>query len=128
MIVSVYAALLSFVYVALSIRTLSLRRRLKIGIGDAGNEQMLRAIRVHANFSEYVPIALILALLIELANSHWAISHFVCATLLMGRCIHAFGVSNRHENYTFRVTGMALTFTSICSSALVLLVDALLFV
>lgn len=123
MIVSIYAALLSLLYVVLSIRTLLLRRKLKIGIGDGGNEVMIRAMRVHSNFAEYVPIALILALFIELADSYWAITHFVCATLLIGRCVHAFGVSKIQENYSFRVTGMAFTFTSICTSALVLLIQ-----
>ena len=126
MIVSIYAAFLALFYVGLSVRTLSLRRQLKIGVGDAGNERMLRAMRVHSNFSEYVPIALILAILIEQANTQIIIVHFVCAILLIGRCIHAFGVSKVQENYKFRVTGMAFTYTSICSSAFVLLVRAFL--
>ena len=126
MIVSIYAAFLALFYVGLSVRTLSLRRQLKIGVGDAGNERMLRAMRVHSNFSEYVPIALILAILVEQANTQIIIVHFVCAILLIGRCIHAFGVSKVQENYKFRVIGMAFTFTSICSSAFVLLGRAFL--
>jgi len=53
MIISIYAALLALFYVALSVRTLSMRRQLKIGIGDGGNNTMTRAMRVHANFAEY---------------------------------------------------------------------------
>ncbi len=55
-----YAALLAILFVVLSIRTIRLRRSLKIGVGDAGNYKMLRAIRVHSNFSEYVPLAVLL--------------------------------------------------------------------
>jgi uncharacterized membrane protein YecN with MAPEG domain len=43
-----YAALLAFLFFALSLRTLRLRRRLKIAIGDSGDESMLRAMRVPA--------------------------------------------------------------------------------
>jgi len=122
MIISIYAALLVLFYVALSVRTLSMRRQLKVGIGDGGNNTMTRAMRVHANFAEYVPLALILALLIELSMESSLLIHFVCLTLLVGRCLHAYGVSQKAENFVFRVSGMALTFTSLGTSALVLLV------
>jgi hypothetical protein len=64
-IVPLYAALLAILFVALSVRTLGLRRSLGIGLGDAGNEQMLRAMRVHSNFAEYVPLSLILLYLVD---------------------------------------------------------------
>lgn len=108
-------------FVGLSVRTLLLRRELKIGIGADDSETMLRSIRVHANFAEYVPFALLLALMIELVEGHWVMVHLVCLLLFFGRAIHAYGVSKISENYNFRVVGMTLTFTSICLSALFLL-------
>ena len=48
-----YAALLGLLFFYLSIRTIGLRRKLKIGVGAKDNEEMLRAMRVHANFAEY---------------------------------------------------------------------------
>ena len=59
-IIPLYAALLALLFIALSVRTLRLRRHLKIAVGDAGNTQMLRAMRAHANFAEYVPMCLLL--------------------------------------------------------------------
>ena len=61
-----YAAFLGLGFVILSILTLRLRRKFKIGLGDGGNQQLLRAIRVHSNFAEYVPIALILIYMTEI--------------------------------------------------------------
>ena len=55
-IIPIYAALLALLFLALSVRTLRLRRRLNISVGDAGNTKMLRAMRAHANFAEYVPL------------------------------------------------------------------------
>jgi len=121
MITPFYASLLAFIFVALSVRTLLLRRKLKIDVGTGENQQMLRAMRVHANFSEYAPFALLLSLMIELLNGLTLLVHFVCICLVIGRVIHAYGVSNSSENYNFRVLGMALTFTSICTSALTLI-------
>ena len=56
---AIYAAILALMFVGLSVRTLSMRRRLKIAIGDEGNPTMLRAMRVHSNFAEYVPLGLL---------------------------------------------------------------------
>ena|SRR5688572_26941939 len=119
-----YAAALGLLFFALSVRTLRLRRELKIGIGDAGNETMLRAIRVHANFAEYVPLTLLLAALLELSGAPSVLVHAVGACLLTGRIAHAYGVSKLSENFRYRVLGMALTFTALVGGALALLVLA----
>lgn len=119
-IVPLYAALLAILFVALSIRTLGLRRSLGIGIGDAGNERMLRAMRVHSNFAEYVPLSLILLSFVEEQGAYPIVLHALGLCLLIGRLSHAFGVSQKNENYRFRIVGMALTFTTLvaCSGFL----------
>jgi len=68
-ILPVYAALLALLFVFLSVRTIRMRRRLRIGIGDAENPVMLRAMRVHANFAEYVPMGLLLAFFVETSGA-----------------------------------------------------------
>ncbi len=47
-----YAALLALFFVALSIRTIRLRRRYRVAIGDGRNTLLQRAMRVNANFSD----------------------------------------------------------------------------
>lgn len=117
-----YAAILTLLYVVLSIRTLRLRRTLRIAIGDAGNERMLRAMRVHSNFAEYVPLGLIMIYLVETLGAQPLLVHGLCLCLLGGRAAHAFGVSRLKEDYRFRVAGMALTFTTLIVSAAWLLI------
>ena len=117
-----YAAIIALVFVALSIRTLSLRRRLGVAIGDGEQAVLTRAVRAHANFSEYVPIALLLIFLLELGTDSKAWVHALCAVLLVGRLSHAYGVSQIEENYRYRVFGMAMTFTVIISASLRLVV------
>ena len=121
-ILPVYASILTLLYVALSIRTLRLRRTLRIAIGDAGNERMLRAMRVHSNFAEYVPLGLIMIYLVETLGAQPLLVHGLGLCLLAGRAVHAFGVSRLKEDYRFRVTGMALTFTTLIVSAAWLLI------
>jgi uncharacterized membrane protein YecN with MAPEG domain len=108
-----YAALLGLLFVALSIRTLRLRRTLRIAVGDGGNPTMLRAMRVHSNFAEYIPLALFLVYLCEAQGANSLLVHALCIALLVGRLSHSHGVSRLDEDYRFRVAGMALTFTPI---------------
>lgn len=117
-----YAALLAIFFAGLSVRTLLLRRRLHIALGDAGNATLLRAIRAHSNFAEHVPICLILLATMERQGaSVWSL-HVLGTMLILGRVSHAFGVSQLNENFRFHVTGMVLTLSVILVAACVLLI------
>lgn len=109
-------------FVALSVRTLLLRRRLKVAIGDGDQPTLARAARVHANFAEYVPLSLILVYFLETQAGASLWIHVLGSALVIGRITHAFGVSQVEENYRYRVTGMALTFTVILSASIGLIV------
>jgi len=120
-ITSLYAGLLALLFVALSVRAVLLRRRLGIAIGDAGNAVMLRAMRAQANCAEYAPLGLLLIALVEQGGANPGFVHSLGLCLLIGRVVHAFGVSRVKERYAYRVIGMVLTFSVIISAALRLL-------
>jgi hypothetical protein len=121
LIVGLYAAILALLFVALSVRTLRLRRRLQIAIGDGHDKAMLRAMRVHANFAEYTPLALLLIYFVEVSAAAPLLVHVLGSCLLVGRGAHAYGVSQPKEDYRFRVAGMAMTFTTYLGCAAYLL-------
>ena len=81
-------------------------------------------MRVHANFAEYVPFALLLATFIEMQSRPAWLIHLLCLALLIGRVIHAYGVSQEHENYRLRTAGMSTTFAVFAVIALLLLARA----
>jgi uncharacterized protein len=120
-ILPLYAALLALLFVFLSVRTLRLRRRLKIAIGHQDDAQMLRAMRVHANFAEYVPLSLLLIYLVEISGASVWLVHALGLCLLIGRVAHAYGVSQVNENYRYRVVGMVLTLSCLIAASLYLL-------
>lgn len=121
-VVPAYAALLGLLFVVLSVRVIVMRRQTGVGVGD-GEGQLLRRHRVHANFAEYVPLALILLTFCEIQGlPGWAV-HLLCAGLLAGRFVHAWGVSQSDENLKFRIVGMSLTFAVITLSSLAVLVQ-----
>lgn len=119
MIVSVYASILALLFLWLSIRVITLRRSKKIAIGTRNDQELTRAIRVQANFSEYVPLAILLLAFLELNNLSPALLHLLCILLLTGRSIHAYGVSKIKEDFRFRVAGMLLTLSTIAIAALI---------
>jgi uncharacterized membrane protein YecN with MAPEG domain len=116
-----YAALFALLFFALSFRTLSLRKKLQIAVGDAGNLRMLRAMRVHGNFAEYVPLTLIVIYMLEGTGAAPAAVHAMCIALLLGRLSHAYGVGQVAEQFRYRVFGMSATFVALVGSALQIL-------
>lgn len=120
-IVPFYTALLAAFYIFLSVRVVRIRRQEKVGIGDANNVRLRRAIRAHGNFAEYVPLAVILTAFVEIQQFAAITVHALCWILIIGRVIHAYGVSQEKEDYRLRVGGMVLTFTTIAVSSLLLI-------
>ncbi|MCF5838578.1 MAPEG family protein [Aeromonas veronii] len=125
-ILPVYAALLALFFVLLSIRTIRTRHSRKVALGHGDDPAMLRAMRVHANFAEYVPLALLLIYFVETGSQTPWLIHLLGSALLLGRLCHAFGMSRTPENFRYRVVGMGLTFTVILVSTVHILITALL--
>ncbi|EKE77178.1 MAPEG family protein [Gallaecimonas xiamenensis] len=105
-----YAALLAVLFLVLSIATIKGRQRNRVSLGDGGHSDLARAIRVHGNFAEYVPMTLVLMLALESLNGPSPWLHLPGLLLLAGRAVHAFGVSQQQEKLVFRVAGMMMTF------------------
>jgi uncharacterized protein len=115
-IIGIYAGALAMLFALLTFRTIALRKRFKVSLGDGGEELLKRAIRAHANFTESAPLALILLMLLAAnASSTWVI-HLAGAALVVGRLCHALGVSRSPEPFILRQVGMVLTLGSILSS------------
>lgn len=92
-ITAFYASLLALLFIGLSFNIIRLRFQLKIGLGDGGEPSLIKAIRIHGNFSEYMPLALILLAGLELngVDSLWV--HIFGSILFLGRISHAIGLS-----------------------------------
>ena len=131
MVISIYVAILAFLFIALSINVIKSRRLVGTAIGQGENLDLLRKIRAHANFSEYTPIFLIILAISELNGLHHYLLHFFGILFLIGRFLHAYGVLYAEKykggklqgGVRFRVRGMVCTFTSIGFLSLILLIQ-----
>jgi uncharacterized membrane protein YecN with MAPEG domain len=103
----------AILHIWLAARVSRLRRLFKIGVGDGGNEALLRRIRAHGNYIENMPIVLILIGLLELAGGDKRILWGVGIAFILARIVHAFGMDGP-SRVRLRIAGMA-------TSALVLL-------
>lgn len=120
-ITPLYVSLLALLFVVLSVRVIRVRRSSRIAIGDAGDLAMLRSMRVHSNFAEYVPLSLFMIYLVETQLGWALLVHGLGLLLLTARLSHAYGVSQTRENFRFRVFGMMGTLAVLVVSALCLL-------
>ncbi|MCG7497956.1 MAPEG family protein [Vibrio sp. Of7-15] len=126
MFISLYAAVLGLLYIGLSVKVIKARRRYLVAIGDNDQQVLQRAIRVHGNFSEYVPFALVLLFFCEYSGLASGWGHVLGSILVIGRLLHAYGVSSVNENLKFRISGMAMTFSVIIACSCYLLWQSLI--
>lgn len=100
-----YAGLLSLIFIALTVRVVQLRGKRQVGIGDGGHQDLALAIRVHANFVEYVPLLLVLIGFLEASGAPaWAV-HAMGVVLVVCRLAHAQGLSGSEGTSPGRAVG-----------------------
>jgi uncharacterized protein len=108
-ITALYAGLAALLILALAALVIPQRYRVKAGIGDGNDPKLARAIRVHGNAVEYVPICLILIGLLEAGGTSGTVIHALGVTLIIGRISHAIGYSRNENQSVGRAAGMILT-------------------
>jgi uncharacterized protein len=124
-IAAIYIAILIVGLLPLTLFVIRIRRSKRIGIGDGGNKELAKAVRVHANYVENVPFGLVLLLALAVVDSPLWTIHVLGLGLVVGRTAHALGLSKSTGSSTGRVAGMVLTQTALVFGALVLLWQAL---
>jgi uncharacterized membrane protein YecN with MAPEG domain len=86
---------------------------LRVPLGDGGNAQMLRMIRLHANAIEYIPLALVLMLAYEINGGWHALLHAAGIALVVGRLLQTWGMWGSEIAGFGRRTGQSLTWLTI---------------
>ena len=117
-ITALYASLAGLLLLFLSFRVVRWRRKLSVGLGDGGQESLLRAQRAQANFTEYVPIALILLAVAESQVLTGWLLHTAGAILVLARLLHAWGLSQSSGRSFGRYWGTLLTWVVILALSL----------
>ena len=90
----------------------------RIGLGDGGDKVLARKIRVHGNFVEHAPFALLVLALLELCGLPEVATWTFGGVLLLGRILHAVGMSRSGGYSIGRFWGTALTWLAFLLMAL----------
>lgn len=117
-ITGLYAGLLALVALHLWMRVSAARMQLGVSLGDGDSPELADRIRRHANFSEHVPLALVLRGVLELGGMRAAVLHALGATLLVARVLHPLGL--RHDAaipQPLRAVGAGATFVVTLAAA-----------
>ena len=125
-ITGLYASLLSFIYIKLSLNIISLRRTHKVSLGHKNHKDLEQAIRAQANFIEYVPFGLILLSCLEINKVHPIIVFILGGLLFVGRFLHAKSFTIPGTDKTKRVQSMQCTFWSMRLMATMLIFSLLI--
>jgi uncharacterized protein len=119
-----YAAILAAWFLVLTLRVLRERDKAHVSLGDGGNTSLQRAIRGHANFAEYVPLALLLLLILELSRFSIYVLHALGILLVLARLLHGYALAFTAQFRFGRLWGSILTFAVLIVEALLCLYQA----
>ena len=108
-ITALYAGLLGLLCLVLGIRSGLLRQKTGVSLGSGDSQDQLVAFRRHGNFSEWVPMALILIAVLELNNVSGTALHLLGASLFVARVAHPLGLSAEKMAVPARSVGAAGT-------------------
>ena len=104
-----FAALHILLMLYLAYRVVGHRRASKIGLGTGDDHHLERKMRVHGNFVEYVPMALLMLALLEISGLAAVWLWTLGGALLFARLLHASGLSKKSGYSKGRFYGTLLT-------------------
>lgn len=111
MVSALYAVLGALLLIKFSFDVVRMRLQYRVSYGDGGFSELQSAIRIHGNAVEYIPIALLLLLLMEMNGAEVWMVHICGLLLIAGRLMHSYGF--HHRLISWRRSGMSATWASL---------------
>lgn len=105
----IFAALLGLMFLFLSLSVIRLRFSKKVSLGDGDDPDLRVAIRTHANFTEYVPISLLLLWFVEAFTYSSNMVFILGSILVVARLAHIIGMDNPKKLMIFRQIAVVAT-------------------
>ena len=104
-ITAFYTVALGVIAIALIGPIGPLRLKKQVSVLDGGDPDLLVAIRRHGNFTEHVPLALILMVIVELNGASSTLLHGVGIVLVVSRVAHPLGLKADDLTPKLRLVG-----------------------
>ena len=110
------AGVLIIAQMALLLTVIGTRRRVRQSLGEAGDPALTRAVRRHGNFAENAAIFVVSLALLEMLGAPRLYVVPAAALFVIGRVLHAIGLSQTNTVNLWRVAGV---FTTVLAGLLV---------
>jgi len=120
---AVIAGLFGIAHVIFTIRVGNYRRSNQISLGDGGDKRLQKLARGQGNFTENVPIALIIIALLEANGAGSQTVYAMGLSMLAARIVHYFTITTRALPFVFRPISMVVTLLVILTGSLLLLIS-----
>lgn len=113
----IWIACFSILYVLLTLHVVRMRWVTKTGLGVGEDRRMLKAVRVHGNFAEYIPLLLFIVTLLELRGTSANLLHGLYAVALLGRLLIIYGITKTSTFSPGRFLGNLLTYAVLLTAS-----------
>ncbi|BAK11602.1 inner membrane protein YecN [Pantoea ananatis AJ13355] len=107
MISALYVVIGALLIMKFTLNVVRFRRQHHVAFGDGGHHDLNRAIRIHGNAVETIPLALLLLITLEMNGADVWMVHLTGIVFFVGRFLHAYGL--RNDVMSGRKYGMMLT-------------------
>ena len=124
-ITGLYAGIQALIAFGLTLPIGPLRLKHNVSILDGGHPDLALAIRRHANWTEFVPFALLLIALLELNGASATTLHALGGGLVVARIAHPFGLNSKSPRNPLRGIGALGTLLVTLAAAVLLLLKSL---
>jgi hypothetical protein len=109
---AITAGVLIVAQMALMLAVVLVRRRVRQSLGEAGDPALTRAVRRHGNFAENAAIFVGCLALLEMLGAARLFVVALAALFMLGRILHAIGLSQANTTNAWRVSGIFATVTA----------------
>jgi uncharacterized protein len=103
-----FVGVLALIQCALTALVIARRLKAKVSLLDGGDKLLTNRMRAHGNFTETVPIAIIMMAFLEMRGIPSVWLWVIGTSLTFGRVLHAVGLMTRKPSWG-RPIGMGLT-------------------
>ncbi len=116
----IFVAANSTILLLLTVNVSRLRIKQKVAWGDGDNKELMKAIRVHSNGTEQVPIYGLIILALTFVNASNVLLSSLVLLFTASRIIHAYGIL--YKSPLLRQIGAVITYATQGASVIALVV------
>ena len=112
-VTALYTAILALIMIFLAYMTSARRKEAKINLGTGNDDVMERRSRAFGNFIEFTPMFILLMAMIEMQGYGTEYVHALGIVTVIGRILHAMGMTKSIKIINGRFVGAILTYISL---------------